>query len=191
MAEALAIMEAILNSFLLVALTEMGDKTQLLAFVLAARYRNPWAVMAGILVATILNHALAAFFGSIVSQYIPPDVLKWILALTFLAFAAWILIPDKDEEIKEEHKYGAFITTLILFFFAEMGDKTQLSTVALAARYNDIVAVTIGTTLGMMFADGLAVAFGKTITEKISMKWVRWIAAASFVVFGVAIIIGF
>lgn len=184
-------LEAVLNSFLLVALTEMGDKTQLLAFVLAARFRKPWAVMGGILVATILNHALAAFFGSTVSHYVPPHVLKWILALTFFGFAAWILIPDKDEDIKEDHKYGAFMTTLVLFFFAEMGDKTQLSTVALAARYNDIVAVTIGTTLGMMFADGLAVVFGKSITEKISMKWVRWIAAASFLLFGVAILIGF
>lgn len=183
--------EAIFNSFLLVALTEMGDKTQLLAFVLAAKYRKPAAVLAGILVATILNHALAAVFGSMVSQYVPDHILKWILGLTFLAFAAWILVPDKDEEIKEDHRYGAFVTTLILFFFAEMGDKTQLSTVALAARYDNILAVTFGTTLGMMFSDGLAVVFGKTITERISMTWIRRIAAVSFVIFGLAVILGF
>lgn len=184
-------MEAVFNSFLLVALTEFGDKTQLLAFVLATRFRNPWAVLSGIFVATILNHSLAAFFGSVVSQYIPADTLKWILGLTFFAFAAWILVPDKDEEMQQHNRFGAFITTTIVFFLAEMGDKTQLSTVALAARYDNIIAVTFGTTMGMMFSDGLAVIFGEKVTEVISMKWVRRIAAISFVVFGVLIIAGF
>jgi putative Ca2+/H+ antiporter (TMEM165/GDT1 family) len=184
-------MEAILNSFLLVAATEMGDKTQLLAFVLATRFRNPWAVLSGIFVATVLNHLLAALFGSWVSQAIPANYLKWILGGTFFIFAVWILIPDKDEDQKDNGRYGAFLTTLITFFLAEMGDKTQLSTVALAAKYDSILRVTIGTTIGMMFSDGLAVIFGEKLTEKISMKWIRIFSAVLFVAFGIGIIIGF
>ncbi|MEQ1664967.1 MAG: TMEM165/GDT1 family protein [Bdellovibrionales bacterium] len=184
-------MPAILNSFLLVAATEMGDKTQLLAFVLATRFRNPWAVMSGIFVATILNHSLAAFFGSWVSEAIPQVYLKWILAATFIGFALWILIPDKDNGEDKNHSYGAFLTTLVTFFLAEMGDKTQLSTVMLAAKFDSVILVTIGTTLGMMFSDGLAVVFGEKITEKISMKWIRYISAFMFVAFGVGIIFGF
>lgn len=183
-------MEAILNSFLLVAATEMGDKTQLLAFVLATRFRNPWAVLSGIFVATVLNHLLAALFGSWVSQAIPTNYLKWILGGTFIAFAVWILIPDKDEDQKDHGRFGAFLTTLITFFLAEMGDKTQLSTVALAAKYDSIIRVTIGTTVGMMFSDGLAVIFGEKLTEKISMKWIRIFSAVLFVAFGIGIIIG-
>ena len=184
-------MEAILNSFLLVAATEMGDKTQLLAFVLATRFRNPWAVLSGIFVATILNHLLAATAGSWISQAIPALYLKWILGLIFIFFAIWILIPDKDEQHPESEKYGAFVTTLVTFFLAEMGDKTQLSTVALAAKYGNVFHVTLGTTLGMMFSDGLAVIFGRSLTEKISMKWVRRGSAFLFVLFGLGIIIGF
>ncbi len=184
-------MQAIINSFLLVAATEMGDKTQLLAFVLATRFRKPWAIMAGIFCATVLNHLLAASLGSWVSQAVPHQYMKWILAMIFILFAGWILIPDKDEGGEEANRFGAFLTTLITFFLAEMGDKTQLSTVALAAKYQNITLVTIGTTMGMMFSDGLAVVFGEKITEKISMKWVRIFAAALFVIFGIAIIIGY
>lgn len=181
---------AIFNSFLLVAATEMGDKTQLLAFVLATRFRNPWAVLSGIFVATILNHLLAALFGSWVSQAIPQNYLKWILGGSFIVFAIWILIPDKDDGKEHHGRFGAFVTTLIAFFLAEMGDKTQLSTVVLAAKYDSIIRVTFGTTMGMMFSDGLAVIFGKAITEKISMKWIRVGSALMFVAFGVGMIVG-
>jgi len=182
-------MQIILNSFLLVAATEMGDKTQLLAFVLATRFRKPYAILSGIFVATVLNHLLAALFGSWVSTAIPEVWLKWILAGSFFAFAFWILIPDKEGGLSEESRYGAFFTTLVTFFLAEMGDKTQLSTVALAARYNSVSLVTVGTTLGMMFSDGLAVVFGESITQKIPMKWIRVFAAVLFVVFGIGLLL--
>lgn len=184
-------MEIILKSFLLVAATEMGDKTQLLAFILASRFKKPWTILSGILVATILNHTLASSLGTWVSQIIPALYLKWILALSFFAFAAWILVPDKEDENKKEGRFGAFLTTLVAFFLAEMGDKTQLSTVALAAKYQSILLVTMGTTLGMMFADGLAVFFGDKITKIIPMKWVRIFASLLFVVFGLGIIVGY
>lgn len=181
-------MEAILNSFLLVAATEMGDKTQLLAFVLASRFRNPLAVLSGIFVATVLNHLLAAFFGQWIAAQISPQMLKWILSATFFAFAVWILIPDKDEDGLQDSKFGAFLTTVITFFLAEMGDKTQLSTVALAANYSSVTLVTIGTTMGMMFSDGLAVIFGEKLTQKISMKWIRYFSAVLFFGFGIFIL---
>jgi putative Ca2+/H+ antiporter (TMEM165/GDT1 family) len=184
-------MEAIWKSFLLVAATEMGDKTQLLAFVLATRFRNPIAVLSGIFVATIFNHLLASYFGSWVSEQVPPHIMKWVLGATFIAFAAWILIPDKDDDKEKDHKYGAFVTTLITFFLAEMGDKTQLSTVALAAHYDSVVRVTMGTTIGMMFSDGLAVIFGEKINQMIPMKWIRIFSAVLFVIFGLGIILGF
>ncbi len=184
-------MEAILNSFLLVAASEMGDKTQLLAFVLASRFKKPIAVLSGIFVATILNHFMAAALGSWVSQLLPPNTLKWILGLIFVGFAVWILVPDKDDSTAGGGKYGAFLTTLVTFFLAEMGDKTQLSTVALAAKYDSIVRVTLGTTLGMMFSDGLAVIFGDRLSQKISMKWIRRICALMFFIFGIGIILAF
>lgn len=180
--------EIVWKSFLLVTATEMGDKTQLLALVLTSRFRKPWAIMAGILVATILNHGLAAWAGQWISQSIPSNILHWILALTFFGFAAWVLIPDKDDEKLHDSSAGAFVVTLISFFMAEMGDKTQLSTVALAARFGDIFWVTVGTTLGMLVADGLAVFFGERITNVVSMKWIRWATSALFVIFGILII---
>lgn len=182
-------MEAILQSFFLVAVTEMGDKTQLLAFVLASRFRKPWAVLAGIFVATVLNHLLATVFGSWIAQQVSPEVMKWALALTFIGFGAWVLIPDKDEEVQASNRFGAFLTTTFLFFLAEMGDKTQLSTVALAAQHQDILLVTLGTTAGMMFSDGLAVVFGEKLTQKISMKWIRYFCASMFVIFGLAVLL--
>lgn len=184
-------MDALLNSFLLVCVSEMGDKTQLLALVLAAKFRKPLPIMMGILVATILNHALASFAGSYVTQYLSPQVLKWILSGTFVAFGFWMLIPDKDEGLKTETKWGPFVTTTIAFFFAEMGDKTQLATVALAAKFAAPVLVTAGTTAGMLVADGLAVFFGHRFTEKIPMRLVHKIAAALFILFGIAIFLGF
>lgn len=182
-------MEILLKSFLLVAATEMGDKTQLLAFVLATRFKKPVAVLSGIFVATVLNHFLAAYFGSWISAQISPQTLKWILAAAFFGFAVWVLIPDKDDGEIKSSRWGAFGTTVIAFFLAEMGDKTQLSTVALAAQYDNLLLVTVGTTLGMMFSDGLAVVFGDKLAQKISMKYIRIFCASLFVLFGIGILI--
>lgn len=178
---------AIINSFFLVLASEMGDKTQLLALVLAARFRKPMPIMAGILVATLVNHGLASWLGGFLASFIAPDTLRLLLMAIFIAFAIWILIPDKDEEMKETSKWGAFLTTCVVFFLAEMGDKTQLATVALGAQYAMPVSVTLGTTLGMLVADGLAVFFGEKFTKKVPMKTIRVIAAALFMVFGVFI----
>lgn len=184
-------MEALINSFLLVFISEMGDKTQLLALVLAARFRKPVPIMFGILVATILNHALASYLGSFVTAYVSPTILKWILAGTFIGFGLWMLIPDGDEGFQEKNKWGPFLTTTVAFFFAEMGDKTQLATVALGAKFAAPMMVTAGTTLGMLGADGLAVVFGAKFTEKVPMKWVHRVASTLFILFGVGILIGY
>lgn len=180
-------MDALINSFLLVFISEMGDKTQLLALILAARFKKPWPIMAGILVATIANHALASFAGSYVTHYVSPQILKWILIATFVGFGLWMLIPDKEDELKQDSKWGPFMTTTVAFFMAEMGDKTQLATVALGAKYALPVMVTIGTTLGMMGADGLAVFMGNRFTDRIPMTWVHRIASALFILFGIGI----
>ncbi len=182
-------LDVVFNSFLLVALSEMGDKTQLLAFILASRFKKPWPVFWGILLATILNHALAAWAGSWVSSFISPFYLKYGLAAIFFAFAIWVLIPDKADDEVKSYGYGAFLTTTVVFFIAEMGDKTQLATIALAARYKDLFWVTIGTTLGMMLSNGLAVFFGDKLAQKISMIWMHRIAAILFVLFGIGAII--
>ena len=180
---------AILESFFLVAVSEMGDKTQLLALVLTTRFRKPWAILAGILCATLLNHGLASTVGGWVAAQVPPRTMAWILAATFFGFGLWILIPDKEEELKQGGKHGAFLTTLVTFFIAEMGDKTQLATVALGARFHDPIAVTIGTTLGMMLADGLAVVFGERLTRRIPMRVIHLFACALFMAFGVLILV--
>jgi putative Ca2+/H+ antiporter (TMEM165/GDT1 family) len=183
--------EALLNSFLLVFVSEMGDKTQLLALVLSARFRKPVPIMLGILVATILNHALASYVGSFVTQFISPDILKFLLAATFIGFGIWMLVPDKDDGFNQKQKWGPFLTTTVAFFFAEMGDKTQLATVALGAKFADPLLVTVGTTLGMLGADGLAVFFGHKFTDKVPMKLVHRIASALFILFGIGILFGF
>lgn len=175
----------IINSFLLVAATEMGDKTQLLALILAARFKKPWTIMAGILVATVLNHALAASLGTWVSTRIDSRSLNNILVVIFLAFAVWVLIPDQDEEVKANPRFGAFVTTLVTFFLAEMGDKTQLSTLVLSAEYKNLLLVTLGTTAGMLFSDGLAVFLGEKITKFISMRWIRIFASILYVIFAI------
>ncbi|MFL5346646.1 MAG: TMEM165/GDT1 family protein [Hyalangium sp.] len=177
-------MEAVVTSFLLVAASEMGDKTQLLAFSLAARFRKPWVVMAGILTATLFNHALASSVGSWLSSHVPHRVMAGILAATFIAFGLWTLKPDTLEESEKPPRFGAFLTTVVLFFLAEMGDKTQLATVAMAARYQSVLQVTTGTTLGMMFSDGLAVLLGEKLAGRVQMKWLRWVAASLFFIFG-------
>jgi Ca2+/H+ antiporter, TMEM165/GDT1 family len=178
--------EPILSSFVLVALSEMGDKTQLLAFSLASKYRRPWTVMAGILAATLANHALASTVGTWVSAQVPPRVMAGILGATFIAFGLWTLRPDTLDGDGRPDRFGPFVTTTVLFFLAEMGDKTQLATVALAARYQAIVLVTVGTTLGMLASDGLAVFLGDRLAARIEMRFVRWAAAAVFFVFGAA-----
>jgi putative Ca2+/H+ antiporter (TMEM165/GDT1 family) len=175
-----------LKSLVLVAFSEMGDKTQLLAFSLAVRFKRPWPIMAGIFVATILNHALASTLGSWISTQVDPKTMNLVLGLSFIAFGAWTLKPDKDEARDRTPSFGAFLTTSVLFFLAEMGDKTQLATVALGARYQHAVLVTLGTTVGMLLADALAVFMGHRLSERISMKKIRWAAALLFFIFGAA-----
>lgn len=165
----------------------MGDKTQLLALMLAARFHKPIPILAGILFATLLNHALASYVGSFITHYISLEILKWVLAATFIVFGLWMLIPDKEEALKSRHNWGPFLTTLVAFFFAEMGDKTQLATLALGAKYSAPLLVTVGTTIGMLGADGLAVFFGHKFTKNISMPLVNRIASAIFVLFGIGI----
>ncbi len=176
--------EILASSFALVALSEMGDKTQLLAFSLAAKFKQPWMIMAGILVATLANHALASSLGGWISANVDPRLMAIILAITFFAFGIWTLKPDTHEDSGEAPKYGAFVTTTILFFLAEMGDKTQLATVALAARFQSVILVTAGTTLGMMVADGLAVLLGDRLAHRAQSRWLRWAAASIFFLFG-------
>ena len=178
-------MEAIIGSFILVAASEMGDKTQLLAFSLASRFRKPWVVLAGIFVSTLANHALAAAVGDIVAGYVPERVMAGILSVLFIAFGLWTLKPDTLEDTTSPSRFGPFVTTVVLFFLAEMGDKTQLATVVMAARYQSLTLVTAGTTLGMMAANGPAVFLGDKLAAKVQMKWVRWTAAALFFFFGI------
>lgn len=184
-------MDALINSFLLVFAGEMGDKTQLLALILTARFKKPWTILLGVFIATILNHALAAYAGGWIASWFSPQVLKWSLAGIFFAFALWILIPDKEEDLSKESKYGALLTTVVAFFIAEMGDKTQLATIALGAKYSSTVIVTLGTTLGMMASNALAIFLGDKLLQRIPMKWVRIFACVLFILFGVGIIIGF
>ena len=184
-------MEAFLVSTGIVALAEIGDKTQLLAFILAAKFRRPWPIIWGILLATLVNHGLAGAVGVWVTSLMGPQVLRWVLGISFLAMAAWTLIPDKfDEGDAKLSHHGVFITTLIAFFLAEMGDKTQVATVALAAQYHAVVAVVAGTTLGMMLANVPAVLVGDRLAHKLPVKLVHGLAAAIFAVLGVLTLLG-
>ncbi|MFS2006030.1 TMEM165/GDT1 family protein [Duganella sp. CT11-25] len=184
-------MEAFLVSTGIVALAEIGDKTQLLAFVLAAKFRRPLPIIAAIFVATIANHAFAAAIGTWITSLLGPNVLRWVLGASFIAMAAWTLVPDKiDDDDVPLAKYGVFLTTLIAFFIAEMGDKTQVATVALAARYDSLVAVVCGTTFGMMLANVPAVYLGDKIANRVPLKLVHGIAAFIFAVLGVATLLG-
>lgn len=186
------LMEAFLVSTGVVALAEIGDKTQLLAFVLATRFKRPLPIIAGILAATLINHALAGALGAWLMSLIDPAALRWGLGLSFLAMAAWTLVPDTldAEKTSSLGRYGVFMTTLIAFFLAEMGDKTQLATVALAAKYTLPVAVVAGTTLGMMIANVPAVLIGDRLLKRVPMKLVQRVAAILFAVLGVATIVG-
>jgi Ca2+/H+ antiporter, TMEM165/GDT1 family len=179
-------LEAFLISTGVVALGEMGDKTQLLAMLLAIKFRKPAPIILGILLATLLNHASAGLLGAWVARALGPDLLRWVIGSSFIAMAAWMLVPDKiDDEAAKPSRFGAFGTTLIAFFLAEMGDKTQIATVALAARYPDLVAVVAGTTLGMMIADVPAVFVGGKLASQVPMRLVHAIAAAIFALLGV------
>jgi putative Ca2+/H+ antiporter (TMEM165/GDT1 family) len=184
-------MDAFLVSTGIVALAEIGDKTQLLAFLLAARFRRPLPIVFGIFAATIANHAFAAAVGALVSKLLGPDVMRWVLGLAFIGMAAWIMVPDDiDADDATPARFGVFLTTVLAFFLAEMGDKTQVATVALAARYSSTVAVVAGTTLGMMLANVPAVYFGDRIAGRVPLKLVHGIAALIFLVLGVATLFG-
>lgn len=183
-------MHAFLVSTLVVALAEVGDKTQLLSFVLAARLRAPWAIVAGILVATLTNHALAGSLGVWLASLLGPTAMRWIVGLAFLGFGVWALFPDTLESEARSHRAGAFVTTAIAFFLVEIGDKTQLATIALAARYEALIAVVVGTTLGMLLANAPAVWLGEALAERLPMRALRWGAAALFVALGLATLAG-
>jgi putative Ca2+/H+ antiporter (TMEM165/GDT1 family) len=181
-------MESLLVSTGVVALAEIGDKTQLLAFILAARFKKPVPIILGILAATLINHGLAGALGAWITSVVSPDIMRWALGLSFLAMAAWTLIPDKieDEETQVAQRLGVFGATFVTFFLAEMGDKTQLATVALAAHFAAPLMVIVGTTLGMLVADVPAVFIGNKFAAKIPMKLVHGIAAAIFAAMGLA-----
>ena len=174
-----------------VALAEMGDKTQLLSLMLAARYpKQALAIIAGIFIATIANHACAAFLGHWISTLVSPEMMRWILGASFLGIGLWLLVPDHIDDAAEskvsDRAFQVFILTVVLFFLAEMGDKTQIATIALGARYDDVLSVTVGTTLGMMLANAPAVWIGQKFTQRMPIKWVHAVAAVTFITIGVA-----
>ncbi|MEO3711214.1 MULTISPECIES: TMEM165/GDT1 family protein [Roseateles] len=187
-------MEAFLVSTGLVALAEIGDKTQLLAFLLAARFRKPLPIIAGILIATLLNHAGAGALGAWITAQVPADIMRWVLGLGFVAMGIWTLVPDKIDEEEEGGKglrLGVLGTTIVAFFLAEMGDKTQIATVALAAQFHSLLAVVAGTTLGMMIANVPAVLLGDRLAHKIPVRLVHGLAALIFIVLGALVLGGF
>ena len=185
------ILEAFLVSTGIVALAEIGDKTQLLAFILAAKFRRPLPIIVGILVATIANHGFAGALGSWITSLVGPETLRWVLGISFIAMAIWTLIPDKfDEDDAKLTRFGVFGTTLVAFFLAEMGDKTQIATVALAAQFHAFFSVVAGTTLGMMIANVPAVLLGDRIANRVPVRLVHGIAAVIFAILGVATLLG-
>jgi Ca2+/H+ antiporter, TMEM165/GDT1 family len=184
-------MTAFLISIGVVALAEIADKTQLLALVLAARFRRPWPIILGIFFATLANHFLAGAAGTFIARSVGPEAMRWALGLSFIAMAVWMMIPDKLDDVKaHDSRFGVFGTTLIAFFLVEMGDKTQIATVALAAKYDALVAVVMGTTIGMMIANVPAVLLGNVAAEKLPVKIVHGIAALIFAVLGVVVLFG-
>jgi len=184
-------MEAFLVSTGIVALAEMGDKTQLLALVLAVRFRKPWPIVWGILVATLVNHGLAGAVGAWVTEFLGPDILRWVLAGSFIAMAVWMLVPDTldEEQSDTAPRWGVFGTTVVAFFLAEMGDKTQIATVMLAARYHAYFWVVAGTTLGMMLANVPVVWLGERMTRLVPMRLVHTVSALIFAALGIAVLI--
>lgn len=184
-------MEAFLFSTLSVALAEIGDKTQLLAFLLISRFRKPWPIIWGILVATLANHAIAGWLGAVAADWLQGDWLNWLVGGSFIAVGLWILIPDKmdDEEESSFEKYGAFVATVILFFIAEIGDKTQVATVILGAQFESLFWVVMGTTVGMMLANVPVVAIGHLAVDKLPLKWIRIVASSAFVILGIWVLL--
>jgi putative Ca2+/H+ antiporter (TMEM165/GDT1 family) len=185
-------MEALLVSTGVVALAEIGDKTQLLAFILAARFKKPVPIILGILCATLVNHGLAGALGAWITSAVTPEILRWVLGASFIGMAIWTLIPDKieEEETRVAQRFGVFGATLITFFLAEMGDKTQIATIAMAAHYANPLLVVMGTTLGMLIADVPAVFVGDKLAEKIPMRLMHSVAAAIFAILGIATLLG-
>ena len=184
-------LDAFLVSTGVVALAEIGDKTQLLAFILAAKFRKPWPIIAGVLVSTIINHGFAGALGAWITALLSPEILRWVLGLSFIGMAIWTLIPDKfDESDAKLARFGVFGTTVIAFFLAEMGDKTQFATIALAAQYHAVVPVVAGTTLGIMIANVPAVLLGDRIAHRMPVRVVHAIAALIFALLGVAALFG-
>lgn len=179
-------MESFLVSTGIVAIAEIGDKTQLLALLLAAKFRKPWPIIAGIFIATVANHAGAAVVGAWIAALIGPDTMRWVLAAGFVAMGIWVLIPDKvdDDEAPKAPRHGVLLTTIVAFFLLEMGDKTQIATIALAARYPEWWVVTLGTTLGMMVANVPAVLVGQAATQVLPLRVVHIVAALAFFVLG-------
>ena len=184
-------MEALLVSIGIVALAEIGDKTQLLTLVLAARYKKPWPIVAGIFLATLVNHAIAGAVGAWLTRVIGPDAMRWILGISFIAMAAWMLIPDKlDDDAGASRKVGGvFVTTTVLFFLVEIGDKTQIATVALAARFESLVAVVMGTTIGMLLATAPVAFFGEALARRLPVRAVHVVAALVFAALGVGVLV--
>ena len=179
-------MHAFLISLVTVALAEIGDKTQLLSLVLTTKFRNKWAIILGILASTLVNHAASAWLGGWLAQYLQSSIGKWLLGGSFIALGLWLLIPDKDDgDDSAMQKYGAFVTTTVLFFLAEIGDKTQVATVLLGAQYDSVFWVTMGTTLGMLLANVPVVLAGNYLMQRMPMKLAHWIAALAFIVVGV------
>ncbi|MBS0566280.1 MAG: TMEM165/GDT1 family protein [Proteobacteria bacterium] len=185
-------METLLISTLTVTLGEIGDKTQLLALILAAKYRKPWPICLGILTATLVNHALAGAFGALVSEWLSPQMLRWIVAISFLAIALWTLKPDQADEDEAAHgsAHGVLVATVLSFFLAEMGDKTQIATAVLAAQYHPLWQVVSGTTLGMLIADVPVVWLGARFAHRLPLRAARIGAALLFAALGVWILVG-
>lgn len=183
-------MESFLVSTGIVALAEMGDKTQLLSLMLAARFRKPWPIVVGILVATLVNHAGAGAFGAWIANLMGPDLSRWVLAASFLLMAVWVLIPDKlDDAGADKGHFGVFVTTVIAFFMAEMGDKTQIATVTLAARYQDLFSVVTGSTLGMLLANVPVVFMGERLMHHVPVRSIHVILALLFAVMAVMVLV--
>jgi putative Ca2+/H+ antiporter (TMEM165/GDT1 family) len=184
-------MDAFFTSTFMVALAEIGDKTQLLALILSARFKKPIPIICGILTATLLNHAAAAWVGEWVGRMFHGTLMRWLLGLSFLATAGWALIPDKmDDGHKVNDRFGVYFTTMITFFFVEIGDKTQIATAMLAAKFHYLVPVVAGTTLGMMLANGPVVFLGDQLSNKLPLKWIRLAAALIFAALGIAVLLG-
>jgi putative Ca2+/H+ antiporter (TMEM165/GDT1 family) len=182
---------ALLVSIGVVALAEIADKTQLLALVLAAKFRKPWPIILGIFFATLANHFFAGAVGTFITRQLGPEVMRWALGVSFIAMAIWTLIPDKFDETQDHtSRFGVFGTTLVAFFLVEMGDKTQIATVALAAKYDALITVVMGTTIGMMIANVPAVLLGNVAAEKLPVRVVHGVAALIFAALGIAMLLG-